>query len=310
MTKEPPVKHDAKTRYLSRFRRVLSHIDRHLEEPLELDGLSDIAAFSRFHFHRQFTELFGITVGKYILLSRMKRAAFKLAFREDVPIVEIALESGYGGQDAFSRAFKQLVGQTPADFKRKPQGTVWTDAFAPLGKARNLNREVHMSPRIEIVNFPETHVAVLEHRGDPRLLAEPIRRFIGWRKSVGLVPRVSATFNIFYGDPETTAPEDFRLDLCASIQHEPTANTAGIVAKIIPGGRCAKLRHVGSDDGFGEAFAYLYGIWLPESGEEPRDFPPFCQRVSFFPDVPEHASVTDIFLPLKEATSNTSLQTE
>jgi hypothetical protein len=29
-------------------------------------------------------------------------------------------------------------------------------------------------------------------------------------------------------------------------------------------------------------------------GEEPRDFPLFCQRISFFPDVAEHEAVTDI----------------
>jgi len=35
------------------------------------------------------------------------------------------------------------------------------------------------------------------------------------------------------------------------------------------------------------------------STERLRDFPLYCQRISFFPDVPEHETVTDIFLPLK-----------
>jgi AraC family transcriptional regulator len=33
-------------------------------------------------------------------------------------------------------------------------------------------------------------------------------------------------------------------------------------------------------------------------GEALRDFPVFFQRVIFFPDVPEHEAVTDVFLPL------------
>ena len=37
----------------------------------------------------------------------------------------------------------------------------------------------------------------------------------------------------------------------------------------------------------------------PASGEEPRDFPLYFQRVSFFPDVPEHEAITDVFLPLR-----------
>jgi AraC family transcriptional regulator len=59
------------------------------------------------------------------------------------------------------------------------------------------------------------------------------------------------------------------------------------------------LRHIGSDDSFGEAARFLYAVWLPESGEEVRDYPLYCQRVAFFPDVPEHEAVTDLFLPLK-----------
>ena len=39
--------------------------------------------------------------------------------------------------------------------------------------------------------------------------------------------------------------------------------------------------------------------WLPRSGEEPRDFPFFAQRVAFYPEVPEHEAVTDLFLPLR-----------
>jgi AraC family transcriptional regulator len=72
-----------------------------------------------------------------------------------------------------------------------------------------------------------------------------------------------------------------------------------VVARTIPAGRCAVLRHVGSDDGFAATFDFLYREWLPKSGEEPRDFPLFLQRVKFFPDVPEHEAVTDVFLPLR-----------
>jgi len=76
-------------------------------------------------------------------------------------------------------------------------------------------------------------------------------------------------------------------------------NDARILVRTIPGGRHAVLRHVGTEDSFGAALVYLYGTWLPQSGEEPRDSPLYCQRVRFFPDVPEHEAVTDIFLPLK-----------
>jgi AraC family transcriptional regulator len=151
---------------------------------------------------------------------------------------------------------------------------------------------------VRIVDFPATRVAVLEHRGDPQFLGDSIRRFIAWRREAGLHPRTSATFNLLYDDPRESPPGSFRLDLCAATDRAIEPNDAGIVAKAIPGGRCALLRHVGTEETFVDAVTYLYATWLPRSGEEPRDFPLFSRRVTFFPDVPEHEAITDIYLPL------------
>ena len=153
--------------------------------------------------------------------------------------------------------------------------------------------------RVEVIAFEETKVGVLEHRGDLRRIGDTIRTFIAWRRENHLHPSTSATFNLLYGDPDTTPPDEFRLDLCAAVKGDVAPNAQGVVARTIPAGRCACLRHVGSDDGFATTFDWLYKEWLPTSGEEPRDFPLFLQRVKMFPEVQEHEAVTDVFLPLK-----------
>ena len=51
-------------------------------------ALSAIAAFSKYHFHRQFSEFFGITVHRYVQLVRLKRASYRLAFRDDESALE------------------------------------------------------------------------------------------------------------------------------------------------------------------------------------------------------------------------------
>ena len=152
--------------------------------------------------------------------------------------------------------------------------------------------------QIRIVDFPSTEVAVLEHRGDPVLLGDSIRRFIAWRKQTGLSPRDGATFNVLHNDPEATAPDAYRLDICTATQRAIAPNRQGVRPGTLPGGRCAMLRLTGSSDDLRPAIAFLYADWLPQSGEELRDFPVFVQRVSFFPDVPEHLAVTEVFLPL------------
>src|ERR1700710_1173716 len=65
--------------YYARMQRVLDHIDRHLDDDLGLETLSGVAAFSKYHFHRQFTATFGLSVHRYVQLARMKRASHRLA---------------------------------------------------------------------------------------------------------------------------------------------------------------------------------------------------------------------------------------
>ncbi len=59
----------------ARMQRVLDYIDRHLDSDLDLETVSGVAAFSKFHFHRQFTATFGLSVHRYVQLARMKRAS-------------------------------------------------------------------------------------------------------------------------------------------------------------------------------------------------------------------------------------------
>lgn len=152
--------------------------------------------------------------------------------------------------------------------------------------------------QIKIVDFPETRVAVLEHCGDPARIGDSIRRFVEWRRGNGLHPKTSATFNVFYNSPTEVAPDAFRCDLCAATTRDLEL-APDIVMKSIPAGRVAVLRHTGSDDTLEATIMHLYSKWLPESGEEVRDFPLYFQRVTFFPDVPESEATTDVFLPLR-----------
>lgn len=128
-----------------------------------------------------------------------------------------------------------------------------------------------------------------------------IRRFIGWRRENRLPPSISATFNIFHDDPDSVAPADYRLDICAAITGKLAPNNVGVVEGIIPGGPCAVIRQLGSGDDLRAAAQFLYRQWLPASGREARGFPLFAQRLRFFPDVPEDQAVTDLFLPLRAA---------
>jgi len=153
--------------------------------------------------------------------------------------------------------------------------------------------------QVKIVAFNETRIAVLEHRGAPELVNDSVRVFIDWRRQSGLSPVTSSqTYGIVYDNPHTTPAEEFRFDICGSVAAAVPDNAQGVINKLIPGGRCAVVRHHGSHHRIGDAAYYLYRDWLPDSGEELRDFPLFFHYLNLIPDTPEHELVTDVYLPL------------
>ncbi|MEZ6187547.1 MAG: AraC family transcriptional regulator [Planctomycetota bacterium] len=282
------------------LRRVLRYIDRHLDEPLDLETLSEVAELSPHHFQRSFAAALGLTAARYVRLLRLRRAAYRLAFRPGARILDLALDAGYSSHEAFTRAFARVCGRTPAAFRAAPTWEAWHTAarlLRPL-RARHMPSEPQATD-VRIVDFPRTPVALLTHRGDPAGIEATIARFVAFRRAHGLPPSASATFNVCYGSPDDADPAEFRIDLCAATTQPVPENPQGVVASELPAARCAVLRHVGSDATLGQSFAYLYGSWIPARGEAPHPgAQPFLQRIAWFPDVPEHEAIVDVFAPL------------
>ncbi len=152
---------------------------------------------------------------------------------------------------------------------------------------------------VEIVAFPRTKVAAIEHRGSPAHEHETARKLIAWKLEQRLLdPSRHRSYGIHYTDPRSTPPEDHRVDFCLSIEDDVAPNALGIVTKFIPANRCARARDVGSRHD-NKAVVFLYRDWLPGSGEVQGDFPVFFHYVNVGPNVAAHEMITDVYLPLR-----------
>nr|QQZ49490.1 helix-turn-helix transcriptional regulator [Phenylobacterium glaciei] len=103
--------------YARRLNRVAEHIWAHLDEPLDLAALAEVACLSPFHFHRIYRVLIGETVTETVSRLRLQRASMELA-RSTTPISEIARRAGYASNPAFTRAFRTVYDLAPAAFRR------------------------------------------------------------------------------------------------------------------------------------------------------------------------------------------------
>jgi AraC family transcriptional regulator len=152
---------------------------------------------------------------------------------------------------------------------------------------------------VQIVLFPETKVVAVEHHGSPASEHDTARKLIAWRIENRLLdPLKHRSYGIHYTDPRITPPAEHRVDFCLSIEEEVGPNPYGVIAKVIPGLRCARARDVGSRSN-NKAAVYLYEKWLPQSGESPGAFPIFFHYVNVGPDLREEEMITDVYLSLQ-----------
>lgn len=103
--------------WLQRMANAVDYMEEHLEEPIEVARIAEVAYSSSFHFQRMFHILTGNTVVEYIRKRRLTLAARELAEKK-AKVIDIALKYGYETPEAFTKAFKRLHGISPAEARR------------------------------------------------------------------------------------------------------------------------------------------------------------------------------------------------
>lgn len=279
--------------YQKRLEKVIQFIGEHLDEDISLEQLSGVFCVSKFHFHRLFRALTGLSLHQYIRWLRLKRAAYQLILNQEYSIIHIAINAGFQSHEAFTRAFKKTCGLSPHQFRQRADWSYWDCPPYCLPKRESTDMKVN------IKEVSKTRLAMIEHRGDPKLLGDSVNRLITWAKAqpINLKPKPGDAFAFAYDDPKTTAPEQFRMDLGIKIPSNLTIN-GGMVEKYLPAGRYAVTLHKGSREKIGDTVYPLYREWLPKSGETLGDLPcVFCYH-NFDNEVAETEALTEIWLLL------------
>jgi len=279
------------TDYADRLERAVAHIWENLDADLDFAKLADVACFSPYHFHRIYRTITGETVDQTVRRLRLHRAAGRLAGRNGdsgvEPIREIAAEAGYSSVEAFSRAFSRAYGRPPSDYREGVSATQAPGASAP-------SREYE----VEIVETPAMRLAGRVHLGDYQKIGQAFERVFAWAGPRGLITPETRSVAEYYSDVCDGPAVELRsfAGFTVGADFEPQGE---IEVREIPTGRGARLMHVGPYAELETAYRYLYGAWLPGSGEQPADRPCFEEYLNDPREVPPSELRTAVVLPLE-----------
>lgn len=112
-----PASQDKKQEYYEKFANLLSYIDANYTEDLTLEQAADFIGFSKFHFSRLFKQYTNTTFYEYLCHKRIQAAQSMLTM--DIPITDIAFQTGFNNLTTFCRCFKKFTDCSPTEYRNK-----------------------------------------------------------------------------------------------------------------------------------------------------------------------------------------------
>jgi AraC family transcriptional regulator len=98
------------------LREVLSYIEDNLAQDISLRDVAAVARLSVPHFNRMFRESEGLPLHQYLIQRRVERAKALLT-EGNLPISQIALDSGFAHQSHLAYHMRRAVGVSPRKFR-------------------------------------------------------------------------------------------------------------------------------------------------------------------------------------------------
>jgi len=274
--------------YEDRLVRVVNYIHDNLDGDLSLDALADVAAMSRFHWHRIWTAMTGETLALTTRRVRLYRAAVMLAL-EDAPVETIAARCGYPDRASFARAFRETMGVTPGKYRSLGRAT------PPLWPNR---KDITVTYDVKLTTQSPRRVAGVLHEGSYLEISRAFETLGTTLAARGAIHLMAGMLGIYHHDPRNVPEADLRA--LAGVSVDADFDIAEPLQEVVlPGGEYAVLRFPGPYTGLQSAYDYFLGPWLAQSGRDPDESPCFEVYLNSPMDTAPEALLTDIYLPLR-----------
>jgi transcriptional regulator GlxA family with amidase domain len=107
---------------LRRLLRAKDRMDGVSHEEWPIRRLAQVSAVSPAHFAHSFKEAFGMPPHRYLLTRRIERAVALLR-DTDLPITDVAFQTGWKSLGTFGRIFHDITGENPRSLRVREQSS-------------------------------------------------------------------------------------------------------------------------------------------------------------------------------------------
>lgn len=286
-------------KHLSPLIKAVQYIEEHLYEGIGLKDVSDETGYSYYHMTRLFSSALGESVGHYINRRRLTNAAEAL-IHSDRRIIDIAIDSGFGSAEAFSRAFKSVFGSSPLEYRKAGLSLVLN------AKKQLLPEDVtHITNNIShtpfIVELEETRIAGIW--GTTSLFENQLPQL--WGQFIQQYKSLYDSSDIGYcicETQQTTYAKDGDVSFSVMVgipADEPDHLPHPLIPKTLSAGKYAVFIHRGTLANLPKTYQYIFGTWLltaKEELDEREDFEVYEHKILSL-DHPDNE--VKIYIPLK-----------
>ncbi|TGL88636.1 helix-turn-helix domain-containing protein [Leptospira congkakensis] len=268
-----------------------------LDDTIGLGQIAFFTGYSDWHFHRLFKSIQGENVKEYIRRLRLEKAAYELKIT-NFPILEIAIEAGFLSHEAFSKAFKRVIGITPSEFRKKYQ------------KKKTISNKVHQTLPDGISKFgfqkktiSTFSIAFVRHIGSYEELPGPIAGSNEVKQIQSLIQSWNSSYTnhkwigISQDDPEISPKGKIRFDLGITVGSLQKKLIQGFGVQSIPGGKYLQIRYQGKYQGLPKIYDWILNDYTKSNSLKLKNQPPWeCYLNPLEKD--DDKRLTDIYIPL------------
>jgi len=258
--------------YLDRIIKVILYIDKHPEKNLTLLELARIAHFSKYHFHRIFTEIVGESMAQYVRHIRLNKA-FKALLLNNSSITKIATNSNFHSNESFTRAFKKQFNILPSQLRSK-KNTAFAPNFAiSIDKLNNATAKSspNLHPSAITVNIPViyreniTPINVIFFPSVGIYLTE-LRlwhKLHDYAQANNIPVAANKIITVLQNNLPLVMHSKLRSDIGLPITTKPTSNINNY--KVITGGEYITFKHYGTQKELFATINWLLNFYLPQN---------------------------------------------